>query len=57
VFSLQLSAANALLLRLPTTLPMVVFAHKQLKLAPFYLKRYHAPTVVMLKFRRCSDGL
>jgi hypothetical protein len=28
-----------------------------IKLAPFYIKRYHMPTVVMLRFRRCEDGL
>eukprot|EP00775_Hariotina_reticulata_P007355 gene7355-7566_t len=34
-----------------------VWVDLNLKLAPFFLKRYHAPTIVMLRFRRCSDGL
>eukprot|EP00878_Enallax_costatus_P045023 GHUV01053859.1.p1 GENE.GHUV01053859.1~~GHUV01053859.1.p1 ORF type:complete len:181 (-),score=57.66 GHUV01053859.1:87-629(-) len=28
-----------------------------IKLAPFYIKRYHAPTIVMLRLRKCPDGL
>lgn len=28
-----------------------------LKLPPFFLRRYHLPTVVMLRFRHCEDGL
>jgi hypothetical protein len=28
-----------------------------IKLAPFFIKRYHMPTIVMLRFRRCEDGL
>jgi hypothetical protein len=28
-----------------------------LKLAPLYVKRYHAPTIVMLRWRQCEDGL
>jgi hypothetical protein len=28
-----------------------------IKMAPFYIKRYHAPTIVMLRWRRCQDGL
>lgn len=28
-----------------------------IKIAPFYIKRYHAPTIVMLRWRRCEDGL
>jgi hypothetical protein len=28
-----------------------------IKLAPLYLRRYHAPTVVLLKLRKCPDGL
>lgn len=28
-----------------------------IKVAPFYLKRYHAPTIVMLRWRRDKDGL
>lgn len=28
-----------------------------IKLAPLYLKRYHAPTIVMLRWRHCEDGL
>lgn len=28
-----------------------------LKIAPLYLKRYHAPTLVMLSWRRDEDGL
>jgi hypothetical protein len=28
-----------------------------LKVAPLFIKRYHAPTVVVLRFRTCSDGL
>jgi hypothetical protein len=28
-----------------------------LKVAPLYLKRYHAPTLVLLRFKTCEDGL
>jgi hypothetical protein len=28
-----------------------------IKLGPFYIKRYHMPTIVMLRFRTCEDGL
>jgi hypothetical protein len=28
-----------------------------IKLAPFFIKRYHMPTIVILRFRTCEDGL
>ena len=28
-----------------------------LKLAPLFIRRYHLPVVVMLRFRHCEDGL
>jgi hypothetical protein len=28
-----------------------------LEVAPLYIKRYHAPTVVLLQFRTCEDGM
>lgn len=44
-----------------TTHPPCVALHMQvdlnLKVVPFYIKRYHAPTIVLLRWKRCDDGL
>lgn len=36
---------------------VVSWVDLNIKLAPFFLKRYHAPTIVMLRIRKGDDGL
>jgi hypothetical protein len=33
-----------------------VYVDLNVAVAPFYYKRYHLPTIVLLDFRRCPDG-